>query len=121
MFARILVAGLILAASFPAAASAFGSEHDGEWKVNIETTAGKGSCPMSGTALVTIRRGLVVGVSTPGVSPWGYVDGNTFVGHFSEGNQMLRANGDVKGDFAYGPWSSDTNFCGGRWTARKVR
>ncbi len=56
-----------------------------------------------------------------GIEPWGYIDEtNTFVGHFSSGEKVLRANGSVLGEFAKGPWSSQTEFCGGTWTARKL-
>jgi hypothetical protein len=93
--------------------------HDGHWRVEIETTVG--NCPKSGVAVLTVRKNKIVGIDASGVDAWGYIDEtNTFVGHFSSGEKVLRANGDVKGEFAYGPWSSQTEYCGGRWQARKL-
>lgn len=93
--------------------------HDGLWRVDIQTTVGK--CAPSGTAVVTVKDDRVTGIDASGVTPWGYIDEtNTFVGHFIDGEKVLHANGSVKGEFAEGPWSSQTEFCGGRWTARKL-
>ena len=75
----------------------------------------------SGVAILTVKGGQLAAIDTSGVSPWGYIDeSNTFVGHFNAGSKMLRANGDVKGNSASGPWSSQTDYCGGRWTAHKI-
>ncbi len=93
--------------------------HDGLWRVDIQTTVGK--CAPSGTAVVTVKNDRVTGIDASGVTPWGYIDEtNTFVGHFISGEKVLHANGAVKGEFAEGPWSSQTEYCGGRWTARKL-
>ncbi len=110
---------LMLASNLPFAALAQGTSHDGKWRVELETTVG--NCPKDGTTIVTIKQDRIVGIDASGVEPWGYIDDtNTFVGHFTSGAKVLRANGDVKGDSAYGPWSSQTDYCGGRWTAHKV-
>ena len=80
-----------------------------------------GNCPPVGQVVVTIKAKRVK-PSTPRAStPWGYIDDtNTFVGHFNIGEKVVRANGDVKGQTASGPWSSNTDYCGGRWTAHKI-
>jgi hypothetical protein len=113
------MAWLILASGLPVAALAAGTSHDGRWQVQLQTTVG--NCPASVETVVTLKQSRVVSVSASGVAPWGYVDAtNTFVGHFSSGQRVMRANGDVKGNSAHGPWSSQTDYCGGVWTARKI-
>lgn len=93
--------------------------HDGRWKVEIQTTVGK--CTPSAEAIVTIKDNRVAAIDAANIEPWGYIeDSATFVGHFSQGEHVLRANGDVKGATASGPWSSNTDFCGGRWSAKKI-
>jgi hypothetical protein len=105
--------------SLPGSAFAANTSHDGHWRVELETTIG--NCQKSGVAVVSVKASRVTGIDTSGVSPWGYIDGdNTFVGHFNSGQHVLRANGAVKGGAASGPWSSQTDFCGGRWTAHKI-
>jgi hypothetical protein len=116
--ARKFIAGLILTSGLPVAALAAGS-HDGRWQVELQTTVG--NCPANVETVVNIKQNRVVAISTSGVTPWGYVDEtNTFVGHFSSGQKVLRANGDVKGNSARGPWSSQTDYCGGTWTAHRI-
>ncbi len=114
-----ILAGLILTSLLPVSALAQGASHDGNWRVDVQTTVGK--CPASATVVLTVKENKVAGIDASGVDPWGYIDDtNTFVGHFTSGEKVLRANGTVMGEFAKGPWSSQTEFCGGVWTARKV-
>jgi len=114
-----IVVALILSSFFPLGAHAFSASHDGRWQVELETTVG--ACAKSGVAVLTVKGGQLASIDASGVSPWGYIDdSNTFVGHFNAGSKMLRANGDVKGNSASGPWSSQTDYCGGRWTAHKL-
>jgi hypothetical protein len=118
--ASTFFAASILACCFPLAALAEQTAaHDGHWRVDLETTVGK--CPKAGSVVITIKSDRVTGMEPHDFEPWGYIDDtNTFVGHFNSGEKTVRANGQVKGSFAYGPWSSQTEYCGGRWTARKV-
>ena len=127
MRAGKIIATLILTSGIPLAAlaqgsaqgSSQGSSHDGQWRVELQTTVG--NCGRGGETVVTIKQNRIVGISTGGVQPWGYVDEtNTFVGHFTSGQKVLRANGDVAGNSAHGPWSSQTDYCGGVWTAQKI-
>jgi hypothetical protein len=105
--------------SVPVSAFAATAAHDGHWRVELETTVG--NCQKSAVAVIAVKASRVSSIDTSGVEPWGYIDGdNTFVGHFHSGSHVLRANGDVKGAAASGPWSSQTDFCGGRWTAHKI-
>lgn len=93
--------------------------HDGHWRVELVTTVG--NCQKSGLAVLTVKNNKIAAIDELGIEPWGYIDEtNTFVGHFSSGEKVLRANGSVLGEFAKGPWSSQTEFCGGTWTARKL-
>jgi hypothetical protein len=113
------IAWLILASGFPFATLAAGSSADGQWRVELQTTVG--NCPANGETVIAIKANRVVSITASGVTPWGYVDEtNTFVGHFTSGAKVVRANGEVKGNSARGPWSSQTDFCGGVWTAHKV-
>jgi hypothetical protein len=114
--AKFLAAALLLLSSLSAAAQ---SSHDGRWSVSVVTTVGK--CEPSARAVVTIKDNRVVAIDADGVEAWGYIDNaNTFVGHFSKGQRVARANGTVKGGAASGAWSSNTDYCGGAWTARKI-
>jgi hypothetical protein len=120
--AKILVASLLLSSSLTASLAApvaAKSGHDGQWRVDIQTSVGK--CPPGGQVVVTIKDERVTGIDAGDVEPWGYIDDtSTFVGHFNIGDKVVRANGEVKGQTASGPWSSNTDYCGGRWTARKI-
>jgi hypothetical protein len=110
----VLIASL--SASLPAFAQ---SSHDGRWRAEVETTVG--NCQRSAQIIVTIKDNRVAETDAAGVTAWGYIDDtNTFVGRFTAGEKVARANGDVKGNTASGPWSSNTDYCGGRWTARKI-
>jgi hypothetical protein len=114
--ATCLAAGLLLLSSLSAAAQ---TSHNGRWSVDVVTTVGK--CEPSAHAVVTIKDNHVVGIDDQDVQAWGYIDETgTFVGHFSKGERVLRANGKVKGGEASGPWSSNTDYCGGEWKAHKI-
>lgn len=117
---RIFVAVALVGFAAPAFAQGpTPVDHDGRWKVEIQTTVGK--CTPSAEAIVTIKDNRVAAIDAANIEPWGYIeDSATFVGHFSQGEHVLRANGDVKGATASGPWSSNTDFCGGRWSAKKI-
>ena len=116
MRAKILAACFVLIATIPAFAA---SNHDGRWKVDVETTVG--NCPRGGETIVTIKGNRVAGLEAQGIDAWGYIDdANAFVGRFTQGEKVLRANGEVKGQSASGSWSSNTDYCGGRWSARKI-
>jgi hypothetical protein len=118
---KILAILALAAVARPAFAqeAAPATSHDGHWRVEIETTVG--NCPKSGVAVLTVKNNKIAGIDASSVDPWGYIDEtNTFVGHFTSGEKVLRANGEVLGEFAKGPWSSQTEYCGGRWQARKL-
>jgi hypothetical protein len=114
--AKLLAAGLLILSPLSAAAQ---TSHDGRWNVDVVTTVGK--CEPSARTVVTIKDNRVVAIDAGSVDAWGYIDdANTFVGHFSQGQRVLRANGTVKGGAASGAWSSNTDYCGGDWTAHKI-
>jgi hypothetical protein len=118
--ASFLAVPFVLIASLPASLPAFAqSSHDGRWRAEVETTVG--NCQRSAQIIVTVKDNKVSEIDAAGVTAWGYIDEtNTFVGRFTAGEKIARANGDVKGNTASGPWSSNTDYCGGRWTARKI-
>jgi hypothetical protein len=103
----------------PLAALAAGA--DGHWRVDLQTTVGAEKCPAAGSVTIEVKNRRLTGIEPSSITPWGYIDEtNTFVGHFNSGDKVVRANGEVKGGAAAGPWSSQSDFCGGRWTARKI-
>ena len=108
MRAKTIVASLLLSSSLAiafAAPALAQPSYDGRWRADIETTVG--NCPKSGQVVLTIKANRVEAIDAQGVTPWGYIDDtNTFVGHFNIGEKVVRANGDVKGEIASGPWSS---------------
>jgi hypothetical protein len=92
--------------------------YDGKWRLALQTTVG--NCAPSASVVVTVKDAKIVGVEGASGEPWGYIDSNnTVVGRFAQGERALRANGTVKGASASGAWSSNTDYCGGRWTAAK--
>ncbi len=115
------LAVLIFGAAFVAApAHAFTSKFDGDWSVALRTTVGE--CPQSTDGTVRIAEGRVVASSGEGVGVWGYVeDSGAVSARFTQGEAMLRANGTIKGAKASGAWSSNTNYCGGTWTAQRAK
>ena len=121
MRARILAASICLAALPQVCLADPTTVYDGHWRVDLETSAGNGKCEKGGSAVLLIKGARIVGIDRSDITPWGYIDeANTFVGHFLQGDKRMNANGEVRGGFAYGPWSSPSEYCGGRWTARKI-
>lgn len=117
MRVRYFMAAIFLTAISSVAARAAGA--DGHWRVEVTTTVG--NCQKSAAGVLTLANNRVVGIDSGDIEPWGYVDEEgVFVGHFTMGAKVLRANGAVKGNFASGPWSSPTEYCGGRWSAQRV-
>ena len=114
---RLVLAGaLALAAS---QANALPASFDGEWAVDVRTTVGDCQPEIAGT--VTVQGGHVVAVSGAAIEAWGYIENNgDLSARFTQGQAMLRAQGKLKGKTGAGAWSSNTNYCGGKWTARRA-
>ena len=113
----LFVAAFGLAAS---AAGAFPQNYDGVWDVDVTTTVGQCEPEIAGT--VTIQGGHVVASSGPDVAVWGYVEDDGVVSaRFTQGQDILRAQGNLRGGQGSGAWSSNTKYCGGKWTARRER
>jgi len=112
---------LVLACvAFAAPASAFPRSFDGDWQVEARTTVGNCAPEVSGT--VHIEGGRVVASSTAGVEVWGYLEDNGDISaRFTAGQKMARGNGKLKGAAGSGAWSSNTDYCGGVWTAHKAK
>lgn len=114
--ALALLAGLLAAGP----AFAFSRAYDGDWAVDARTTVG--SCTPQAAGTVAIRDGKVAGASEPDVGVWGYVDSTGDISaRFTTGQHVFRASGKMKKTSASGAWSSNTNYCGGVWTAHKAR
>ena len=77
------------------------------------------SLDASGT--VRIEGGRVVGSSAQDVEVWGYLEDNGDIStRFTAGQTRARANGKLTGAAGSGSWSSNTDYCGGTWKARRV-
>lgn len=110
-----LVLTLALAAT---PALAFTRDYDGEWAAEARTTVG--ACAPSAMGTVTIRGGRVVDSSEPNVAVWGYVDDkNDISARFTKDGHVFRASGKIKARGAHGAWSSNTDNCGGTWSAQR--
>jgi hypothetical protein len=117
MRAAIICAALALAM---APAAAMTKKFDGVWAIDVKTTVGECEPRIAGT--VTIEDGQVVASSGEQIGVWGYVEDNgTISTRFTQGQAMLRANGTAKGAKASGAWSSNTNYCGGTWSALREK
>lgn len=115
---RALLLCLSLALATPAVA--FPKDFDGDWTVEARTTVGDCAPEVSGT--VRIEGGRVVASSAEGVAVWGYIDeGGAIAARFTTDQHMARANGKLKGAAGTGAWSSNTNYCGGVWKARREK
>ncbi|MFV0281286.1 MAG: hypothetical protein ACK5JM_11085 [Rhodoblastus sp.] len=118
MMRRVSIAALAIAAHI-APAHAFPRQFDGEWQVEARTTVGK--CAPEASVHVRIADGRIVASDAQGVEVWGYLEDNGDISaRFTAGQKMARGNGKLKGGSGSGAWSSNTDYCGGVWTARKV-
>lgn len=112
-----VVVAAVLAAT---PALAFSSKFDGSWSVDLRTTVGE--CQQELAGEVTVQEGRIVASSGENIEAWGYIeDTGTVVARFTQGQAMLRASGAIKGAKASGAWSSNTNYCGGTWTALRAK
>lgn len=100
-------------------ALAFSDKFDGEWAVEVRTTVGECEPVVSGA--VTIAGGQIIASSGADIGAWGYLeDSGDLSARFTRGQDMLRAQGKLKGKAGAGAWSSNTRYCGGKWSARKA-
>ncbi len=105
-------AALLLAA--PANAASF----DGTW--SVEGTTDVGPCAKSFSGEIVIRGNDLVSTSDAGAQALGSIDakGDAWA-RLTRSDGVARANGRFRGATGSGAWSSNTAYCGGRWTARK--
>ena len=115
--------GLLFAAALigsAAPASAFSNRFDGAWTVDVHTTVG--NCQPEIEGVVTIQSGRIVASNAADTAVWGYVeDSGDVSARFTQGQAILRASGKAKAALASGAWSSNTNYCGGTWSARREK
>jgi hypothetical protein len=93
---------------------------DGGWTIEATTTVG--SCAALVPGAVTIRDRKIVEAAGGAVSSWGYVEGDgTLVARFAaQDGRTVRANGRLTANGGSGAWSSNTDLCGGTWSAERV-
>ena len=116
---RILAACLLLSAATPALAAGAPS-FDGLW--TVEGTTDVGPCEKTFHGAIRIEHNDIVAAEGASAQAVGSIDnsGSVWARLTSEAGQA-RANGRFHGASASGAWSSNTAYCGGRWTARKAR
>ncbi len=115
---RLPIAIAVALAALPAAAMT--QKFDGEWTVEARTTVGACQPEVAGT--VTVQDGRVVASSGADIGVWGYIEADGVVSaRFTQGQAMLRVQGALKDASGSGTWSSNTNYCGGKWTAQRMK
>jgi hypothetical protein len=105
--------------SITAAVSAATPNYDGIW--TVEGTTDVGPCDKTFRGDVKIQGNDLVEAEGIPVKAIGSIDAATGTGwaRLTRNDGQARANGHFKGASASGAWSSNTAYCGGRWTAHK--
>ena len=116
---RLMIACLFLSAATPAFAAG-APNFDGVW--TIEGTTDVGPCEKSFKGEIRIEHNDIVGAEGATARAVGSIDnGGTVWARLTSEAGQARANGRFHGASASGAGSSNTAYCGGRWTARKAR
>ena len=116
---RILIACFLLSAATPALAASAPS-FDGLW--SVEGTTDVGPCEKTIHGEIRIEHNDIVAAEGAEAQAVGSIDNSGSVwARLTSAAGQARANGRFHGASASGAWSSNTAYCGGRWTARKAR
>ena len=93
---------------------------DGTWHVSGKTTVG--DCEKSVSGAISIRDNRIYRTDENPDDMIGAIqdDGTAWARVEKEGH-VARASGRFRPRTASGPWSSNTDECGGTWTAVKVK
>jgi hypothetical protein len=94
------------------------TNYDGVW--TIEGTTDVGPCQKTFGGEAKIQGNDLVSLSETNAQAAGAIDGKG-VGwaRLTRFDGQARATGRFRGATASGAWSSNTSYCGGRWTARR--
>jgi hypothetical protein len=115
---KAILGVLLCSAATTAAFSAARPTYDGVWQV--EGTTDVGPCEKAFQGEVTVRDNDIVAASDGVAQAIGSIDTSGAVwARLTATAGIARANGRLKGATASGAWSSNTAYCGGRWTARR--
>lgn len=92
---------------------------DGSWTIEQTTTVG--NCPQLIPGAVVIQGDQIVEAAGGAASLWGYVESDgTIVARFTlPDGRVVRANGQLRAGAGSGAWSSNSDYCGGSWRARR--
>ncbi len=117
----LIAAGLLLAPALMTtpARPANAPTYDGVW--SVEGTTDVGPCDKSFHGKIRIRGADIVEAPDTATQAVGSIDAHGDVwARLSRSDGQARASGRLHGATASGAWSSNTAYCGGRWTARKI-
>jgi hypothetical protein len=93
--------------------------YDGTYKVDVTTD--EGDCQKTASGTVTVSDGIIVETSDSSVQTFGRIGEEGIVSFaFHRGTDVAHVSGRLKGGRFQGAWSAPAQYCGGRWTARKV-
>jgi hypothetical protein len=109
----------LTAVAIPVAAHA-ATSHDGVWIVDGTTDVG--TCAKTFHGAFKVEGDAIAGVDAGAANVVGYVDASgEGWARLTAGSAVARAQGKFKGTIASGAWSSNTNYCGGRWHASRAK
>jgi len=118
LFPRRLLTALLLFATGPALPAGAPS-FDGIW--TIDGTTDVGPCDKTFHGEVRIEHNDIVSAGADVAQAIGSIEPNgTVWARLTRPDGQARANGRFRGKTASGAWSSNTAYCGGRWSARKT-
>lgn len=111
---------LAFCAAFAAASPAAAAGFDGVW--SVEGTTDVGPCDKTFAGEVVIQNNDVVSSNAAETKAIGSIDASGSVwARLTRKDGLVRASGRFRGASASGAWSSGTAYCGGRWSARRLR
>ena len=112
------LAVVLSVAAVSAAFSAATPAYDGVW--TVDGTTDVGPCDKAFHGEVKVRDNDIVEASDGVAQAIGAIDprGSDWA-RLTAASGVARASGRLKGASASGAWSSNTAYCGGRWTAKK--
>jgi hypothetical protein len=111
------LAALLSALAATAALSAATPSYDGLW--SVEGTTDVGPCDKSFHGEVRVRGNEIVEATGVAQAIGAIEPAGSIWARLTAEKGVARASGRLKGGGAAGAWSSNTAYCGGRWSAKK--
>lgn len=101
-------------------ASAQAASFDGRWDVVLATTVGK--CDPAIRTGFVVKSGDIGADSSSALKADGVIQpGGSLWVRFAAGRDVYRGQGKLNASSGSGTWSSGSLYCGGKWTAKKLR